>query len=443
MRTARRSSVHKIRGRIGLLAVFPTVLLLIVLTSCGEPSPSTARGPVDGPLRIGLLADYEGDLGNLGIPSEEGARYAVEFINAAGGVNGHPVELVVADGKTHPAVSVDAARKLVFENHVSAIVGPMSSAAALVVAGEVTIEARVPIISPSATTPQLTNFADDGFVFRSCLSDSTQGPALAWIARDAGLDQVAVLFRHDPYGIKLREVFEASYDGVITAAVAIEPEQSTYLDQLREATVGSPQALVAIAFAAEGQVFMREALDHDLFDAFIFSDAMSHQWMIDYIGGEQLEGIRGALPRGSGGVEDGLAQAWNNAFAERFGHPPSALSQATFDNVLCIALAAELADSNSSQAIRDTLATVSGGDGDVTIALDQSGVRQALEHVRAGRDIDYQGLSCSMDLTPEGDLATGSFQVYEIRNGQIQVVHELPVEAKSGTPPPPAEIQTE
>ena len=98
-----------------------------------------------------------------------------------------------------------------------------------------------------------------------------------------------------------------------------------------------------------------------------------------------------------------------------------------YDNVLCICLAAERAGSTGSRAIRDTLAAVSGNGGAPIVAVDAAGVAEALSRVRAGADIDYQGLSCSMDLTPEGDLATGSFQVYEVQNGAINIIGEMPV----------------
>ncbi|MCP4897036.1 MAG: ABC transporter substrate-binding protein [bacterium] len=417
-----------------LFVVLLTASSLFLLIACGETGAPESTEESDGALRIGLLLDYEGGLGHLGVPAEEGALFAVEMINAAGGVGGRDVELVIADGATDPAVSVDEARRLVDEENVSAIFGPLSSAAALVVAGEVTIEAKVPIISPSATTPLLTSFVDDGYVFRSCLSDSVQGPVLAWIAEDEDLSRVAILYRNDPYGIKLWEEFAQAYGGEITSAVAIEPDRPSYLGELREAAAGSPEALVTIAFAKEGEIFLVEALDNELFSRFIFSDAMSHPFLIEAVGGDRLEGVRGTLTRGSGGVSEQNIQEWTSAFTARFGQPPALLSQAAFDVVLSVCLSAEKAGSTSRRAIRDTLATITGGGGELTPAINAAGVNHALTKVRAGEEVDYQGISCGMDFTPGGDLAAGSIQVFEIQSGLITIIHELPVDIADGFP---------
>ncbi|MCP4902378.1 MAG: ABC transporter substrate-binding protein [bacterium] len=411
---------------------------LILVVACGKntiPTTQIAGAPpsADGPLRIGLLLDYTGALGTLGEATEEGAQFAVELINAAGGVRGRDVELIAADGATDPETSVEAAHRLITQEGVTAIIGPLGSAAALAVAREVTIEKRVPIVCPAATTPELTELSDDAHVFRTCLSDSAQGPALAWIAQERGFERVALLYRNDPYGRGLRESFSDSFSGEVTAAVEIDPYQQTYLEELKTAAADSPQALVTMAFAAEGEVFLAEALNNGLISSFVFSDAMAHYFMLDGVGAERLAGVRGAFPRGGGSISDELKQNWTDAFVERFGHQPSALAQATYDAVLCISLAAEKASSTEGTAIRKAFPTVSGGTGELTAAVEAVSVKHALAAVRAGGDINYEGLSCSMDLTSNGDLATGIVEIFEISNGLFNVIQELPIEVPSST----------
>lgn len=417
------STLRALRPITALLFVSGLVLSM----GCFEDEPPPKMQRTDGSLRIGLLFDYTGSLNYLGASAEEGARYAVELVNRAGGVAGKDVELVIEDGATHPGVSVEAARRLV-DSGVSAIIGPFASASALVVAGEVTIEAQVPIISPSATAPQLTSFVDNGFVFRNCLSDAAQGPALAWVASERGFAKVATLYRNDPYGIGLNESFAETFAGEITTAVPIEPDQESYLEQLTKAAEGSPNALIAMAFAAEGTVFLKEALDHDLFPTFLLSDAMGLPILFSTIPAERLEGVRGTTTRGGGGVSADQIANWSAGFQAHFGHPPATMALATYDAVLGVCLAAERAGSASSISIRDQLPAVTGSGGELTTAIDAAGVAKTLEMVRSGQEIDYQGLSSSMDLTKDGDLATGTVQVLEIQNGQFVIINQLPLD---------------
>lgn len=103
-------------------------------------------------------------------------------------------------------------------------------------------------------------------------------------------------------------------------------------------------------------------------------------------------------------------EEWTEQFTARFGHPPSALALATYDAVLCVALAAEAADSTKGTETHAAFRGVSGGEGEIITATTSNGVDKALDAIRSGRDINHEGLSCSMDLTRSGDLACGDFR---------------------------------
>jgi branched-chain amino acid transport system substrate-binding protein len=373
---------------------------------------------------VGLLLDYTGALRSIGLPTEYGARLAADLVNQSGGVLGADVELVTADGATDPQTSVDAARRLIEEEGVSAIIGPLGSATAIQVASQVTIPAQVPIICPSATAPQLTQLDGNGFVFRSTLSDTVQGPILARLVAQQGIERVSIIYRNDAYGKGLLSSFTGDYSGTISASIAIEPYQESYLTELQQIAVADSQALLAMTFAAEGEVHIKEAVENRLFSKFVFADAMAHQFLIDSVGAEPLEGTRGTLPRGGGGPES--AQALSALYAEKYQQPPIALSFAAYDAALSIFLAAEQAGSTSATAIRDALPTVTGGDGELIKADSQPGVARALAAIHEGKAINYDGVSCSMDFNRNGDLSTGFVDVFEIKGGEIVKIDEVP-----------------
>jgi urea transport system substrate-binding protein len=92
-----------------------------------EPAPSDEE-PADGePIRIGVIADLTGPFTTYGTSLSRSAQVAVDEINAAGGIAGQTVELIVEDIQTDVAVTVDKARKLVEQDQVDVILGPIGS----------------------------------------------------------------------------------------------------------------------------------------------------------------------------------------------------------------------------------------------------------------------------------------------------------------------------
>ena len=171
-------------------AVAALILIVPLLTTLLGPS---ARAQDDaGPLKIAVLFPFTGDLSDFGAAFPQQCQLAVDQINAAGGVNGQPIELVQGDSATSPQQAVEEARRLIELEGVSAIVGPAGSGETLPVAESVTGPAGVLEVTMSATSPALTIAKDNDFLFRTVISDAAQGVVMADVAQEQG------------YGIGLR-----------------------------------------------------------------------------------------------------------------------------------------------------------------------------------------------------------------------------------------------
>ena len=188
------------------------------------------------PMKIGLMLDYSGSP-HVSAERERSFDLAIRHINDGGGVLGHPVEGVTRDATRTPGPAVEAAQRLL-EEGVHAIVGPNSSAAALAVVEKVTGPAAIPTVSPSATSPRLTEAADSDFFFRTTLSDTAQGPVLARVSRDRGFDNVGLIYRDDPYGRGLAESFTEAWTGRLEAVVAGDGQPSDLRELRRSAGAG-------------------------------------------------------------------------------------------------------------------------------------------------------------------------------------------------------------
>ena len=110
-----------------------------------------------------------------GIPCRRGVEMAVDEVNKAGGINGRQVQLIVEDEKDSPASAVNAVQKLINVDKVVAIIGPMTSGDTMA-AGKIADEAKVMMISPTATTPKLSGYGAN--ICRGCSRIDKQAEVL-------------------------------------------------------------------------------------------------------------------------------------------------------------------------------------------------------------------------------------------------------------------------
>ena len=206
-----------------LLAPYLCLLISLLLAGCGlrdDPEPVA--------VHIGLLVPASSELSTVAEAMENSARLAVDRVNGEGGIlisdRRHPVILVVADDHNVPDMAVEAARKLIFQDNVQAIIGPATSRTALAVA-PIAEAARVPLITPTATQPEVT--AGHQFVFRVAFSNEFQGQILAEFAHHSlQLERAAVLYDvTNSYNRGMAEIFQSAFTELGGQIVSMEPYQ--------------------------------------------------------------------------------------------------------------------------------------------------------------------------------------------------------------------------
>ena len=428
---------------LGLVILLAAVSLAL-LPACGDDEekegsptagPTGAASPVaspvaGGPLKIGMLFDYTGSLGEFGPNMETGAQLAIKQINAAGGVLGKPVQLIKADAATNPQVATEAATRLVNVDGVQAIIGCLSSGVTIAVAEGVAVPNKIVMISPASTSPGLTAVKDNDFLFRTVLSDAAQGVVLADWAWEQGYKKVATTYTNNAYGKGLSDQFVESFEakgGTVTAAVSHEQEQTSYLSELQKAVAGNPEVLVAISYPVEAQIYLREAIENNLIKKFLFVDGTKSQDIIDTIGATALEGTTGTSP--SMPANPAATVGFDADYKAEYGKDVPALPyiRESYDAVIAIALAAEAAKSTDPSKIRDQLREVAGPPGQ-EIGAGAAGVQQALKAVQAGTDIDFEGAANSDNFDPNGDVLTGAIEIFRITGGDFETIRTVPVD---------------
>ena len=385
--------------------------LLVIAPGCDG---SSNEQPTTTPLKIGLLLNFTGSP-EASADRERAFNLAIRHLNEGGGVLGMPVEGVTADATGDPAVAVEAARRLVEVEGVHAIVGPNASSAALPIAESVSGALGIPTISPSATSPELTDVVDDGYFFRTALSDAVQGPVLARVTRDRGFDNVGVIHQDDAYGRGLAATFEESWNGTLRV-VPVDVAQTSHLPELVQSAKAGAQALVVIASEGQALSIVSEAIEEGVFSHFVFGDAAKRVRLVREIGGEKLAGMYGT---GSASAPDNTATAeWEAAFIAEYAQlPVLAYVKETYDATVALALAAHAAGSVDGAAIRDHLREVAGPPGR-TVSGTPTGVADGLSLLAEGREIDFDGAASTLDWDENGDLRRGHIGVWRFTSDE-------------------------
>ena len=380
------------------------------------PTPAMMMEPSGEPIKIGSVLDFTGDLGAYGKPMRNAVDIAAELINDAGGVLGSPVRAVHKDGGTSAQVATDAANALVKTDGVPVIVGPLGSGFTIAVAQAVTIPNEVVQISPSATSPALSILEDSDFLYRTAVSDAAQGVVLARLARELGYETAGLLYVNNAYGEGLARVFTESFEeagGTVTASVPQEPDQPSYVSELENATEGDPDVLVAMSYPVSAGVYLREAIEGDYIDNFMFVDGTKSQDMFDTLGAENFEGFYGTAP---GAQESDSTAVFRILYEERFGElPTDPFLGETFDAFAIAALAIEKAGEYNGPAVRDAMREVANTPG---IKVGPGDFAKALDLIRRGEDIDYEGVAGSQNFDENGDVLN-TIEIWKIEGGAI------------------------
>ena len=420
------------RGRIvHVIGIALGLLVLSGAAACGyvsesAPVQSLTREEAVSPLRIGLLLNFSEGATERAIERQRAFNLALKHINAGGGVFGVPVESAVGDTTRDPMVAVAAARRLIEDEKIHAIVGPSSSANTLPVAEHVAGPAGIPLISPSATSPLLTAAADSDFLFRTALSDSAQGPVLARITWERGFTNVGVVYVDDAWGQGLAAAFVAAWEGEATV-VPFVPDRTSVVDALRQSAGVGAQALIVITFEEVAETFVREALEQGLYDQLFFGDAAKSPALVRAIGGDLLGGMYGTA--GGSDPKSASTAAWEEAYAAEYGALPEyAYVRETYDATIALALAAQAAGSVEGTAIRDQLRAIGSRPGAVVTAGAVS-VAAALQILAEGGAVDYEGAATTLDWDEHGDLRRGFIGVWRFTaDERIEEVKTVPFE---------------
>ncbi len=235
---------------LAIILCFAMLLSAMAFAGCSKKEKPAAGETDTAPaitetIKIGLIIPRTGQVAQYGIAVENAVNLAVEKLNAAGGISGQKVELVTYDNKADVAETISIYNRLVDQDKVSAIIGPVISSTTLAVT-ELAQEDGIPMITPTDTNKEVTIGKD--FVFRACYTDPYQGGTVATFAKDSlKATKAAVLYNSgDDYSTGLADAFKAKFEengGTITDFEGYTADDKDFKAVLNKIKGSSPEVL--------------------------------------------------------------------------------------------------------------------------------------------------------------------------------------------------------
>ena len=401
----------------GLAIAGVSTLLLSACATGGTPPAETEEpadigdalpveaGERDLSLKIGSLLPQSGSLAFLGPPEEAGVALALEDINAAD--LGITVEGIFRDsGDTTTDIATVSVTDLLSQG-VSAIVGAASSGVSFTVIDQITA-AGVVHFSPANTSPDFTDYEDNGLYFRTAPSDILQGEVLGTQIAASGASTLGLLVLNDPYGTGLAENAKAAFEaagGEVVAEELFNTGDSSFDAQLSTINAANPDAVAVITFD-EAKVVVPAIVGSGYpGDQLWFVDGNLADYSADFAPG-LITGAKGTLPGlyvGEGDFRDRLLEI--DPSLTDFSYAGE-----SYDATILIALAAYAANSTDGTTIGEYLRQVSGGTGDGE-KVDTFADAAAL--LAEGNQVDYDGQSGPITLDENGDPTEATVSIYE------------------------------
>lgn len=332
-------------------------------------------------ILIGEYGSLTGTTATFGISTKNGIDMAVEEVNAAGGLLGKRVRVIVEDDQGRPEEAQTVVTKLITRDRVVAVLGEVASSRTLA-AAPVAQANGIPMISPSSTNPEVTLVGD--YIFRVCFIDPFQGLVMAKFAVNTlRLNRVAILrdIKND-YSVGLADVFAENFTqmgGQIVADESYSEGDTDFSAQLTALRATNPQAIFVPGYYTEVGLIARQAKSLGLNVPLLGGDGWDSPSLIE-IGGEALEG---SYFSNHYSVEDPSPsiQKFVTDYRAKHGETPDALAGLGYDAAMLLFDAIRRANSTEPRAIRDALAATqnfAGMTGTITLDENRNAIKPAV-----------------------------------------------------------------
>jgi branched-chain amino acid transport system substrate-binding protein len=342
------------------LAIALVVLLSIaLLAGCG--GGEKAKPAESNEIKIGANFELTGGVANFGKQTLNGVQMAIKEANAAGGVlGGKKLVLVIADNKSEPAEATNAITKLITQDKVVAVVGPVTSSNVLATV-QVGQDNKVPVLTATGTNEKVT--VDNGkvrpFAFRACFIDPFQGRVMANYASNTLKAKTAVIYvdSSSDYSKGLSQSFEATFTqngGKIVGKEAFLQKDQDFKATLTKIKAMGADTIFIPAYYEEVGKIVKQARELGINTPLLGTDGWDDPKVVEIAGAGALNNTFFSNHYSSQDKDPNVVK-FVESYKKEYNQEPSALAALGYDAGLMIVDAIKRAGAADSVKIKDAL----------------------------------------------------------------------------------------
>ena len=366
-------------------------------------------------IKIGIILGFTGPIESLTPAMRDSAKLAFKEASDSGSLlGGETITVLEGDSTCVDSAAAQAVATKLVSDGVVAIMGADCSGVTGAIATNVAVPNGVVMISPSATSPGLTDLDDRGLFFRTAPSDARGGQILADITKDRGVKSVAITYTNNDYGKGLADVYAAAAKahGIeVTVVTSHEDGKADYSAEVATLASAGGDAVAVIGYLDQGgKGIIQASLDSGAFDIFILSDGMIGDTLTDTFG-KSLNKSFGSLPGSTGKGANVFTDVAKAGGIDSSGP----YTGESYDAAALIVLAIQAGGSADRGSIAKNVMAVANGPGK---KIYPGQLKKALDLLAKGKAVDYEGAT-GVNFTDVGE-AEGSFLEKEIKGGKFK-----------------------
>lgn len=383
-----------------------------------QSTPDATTADED-PIVFGGLFPLTGSGSVYGGGMQAALEFAVEEINAAGGINGRPVEVVVEDDGTDADQGVRAASKLLDVDEVDAIIGTWASSVTLAIA-PLTIAADV-VMTVESGVNEISDLDDNNTIFRIGGRSADTGAAVAAYLLETGKMSAAILGDTGDAADSLSEGFTERYaadNGEVVDEVRYQENLPAYATEVSQVVDLDAEAVALFCFSREGVIIAREAFEASSTATWGAPIYCINDDAIAAVGAEALEGwfVWGdAEPADTPAFRD-FSDRYETETGENL--IDNLFAASVYDGAISVALAMEKAGTTDGSAVGDAMFEITNAPGESVFSFEEG-----VEVLRSGGEIDYEGLS-RITFDERGDTPP-AYAIFTIQDGEYVFEMEI------------------
>lgn len=340
-------------------------------------------------IKFGVAGPHSGDLASYGIPTKQAAELIVKEVNAKGGLLGKQIELLIEDDVCKPEIATNTATKLVSEK-AQVVLGHICSGATKAALG-IYKDAGIPVMSPSATNPALTQSGEYPNFFRTIASDDRQAElGVDFAVNKLKAKKLAVIHDKGDYGkgyAEFAKLFaEKSGKAAVVLYEGITPGAVDYSAIVQKIKQSGADVVLYGGYHPEASKIVAQMKKKKMKTGFISDDGVKDDTFIK-VAGKSAEGVYASGPKDTSKIA--LAVKAKEDFKKAYGTDPGAFYPEAYSATLALLNAIKVAGSTDAAAIEKAL-------------------RSSLVDTPLGK-IKFDG---------RGDAVGAGFSMYQVKGGK-------------------------